>query len=93
MIDSVISATACGIVFITAMLVIACMEKDFGYQAILGRGVLACGLLLLGSRYAYLIYEGDIGRLSFYGTASISLICLGKIILCVGILRRKREGG
>lgn len=92
MIETAIAVMGCSVLYIAAMLVIACMDMKFGRAVFVGRALIACGLLLLGTRYAYLIHAHDLGRLSIYGTASIGMICLGIIMVCVEILRRHDAG-
>jgi len=90
-VDMVIAALGCAVLYIAAMLVIACMSMEYGRSIFVGRATIACGLLILGTRYAYLIEIKDINRLSIYGTASIGMIALGIIIVCVEYLRRQDE--
>ena len=91
-VDKVVASLGCATLYIAAMLVIACMSMKYGRAIFVGRATIACGLLILGTRYAYLIASDDIGRLSMYGTASIGLIALGLIIVCVEYLRTEDAG-
>ena len=84
MITAVLGAAS---LLIAGGLVIVAMDRKYGRSVLWAMCLIAGGFLVLGNRYIYLITTNDIGRLSIYGTASIGMIALGTIMICVRLLR------
>ena len=72
------------VLFAAGVMELFAMKPDTRLTALL----CAFGFLMLGARYAFLIYAADIGRLSIYGTGSIGAIALARIMACADELRR-----
>lgn len=72
------TASLCALVLIVA----AVMEFIAHSRARMVAFLAAFGFLMLGVRYAFLVYTGDLGRLNLIGTGSIGAIALSRIMAC-----------
>jgi len=79
----------CAVVFFFAgVLELFAVPKDAN-EIRFARGLCALGFWAFSARLFYLVFTDDLSRLHFSSMSALMTICVGRIIICVGVLRYK----
>ena len=79
----------CATVFFVAGLLELFSVPENVQEIRFARALCAFGFWVFGTRLSYLVITDDIVRLHFASMGALMAICIGRIIICDGILRKK----
>ena len=79
----------CATVFFLAGLLELFAIPDEWENIRFARALCAFGFWVFGTRLSYLAITDDLERLHFTSMSALMAVCMGRILICVDILRRK----
>ena len=88
MISAEVVAICATVFFIAGLLELFAVPEN-GENIRFARSLCAFGFWVFGTRLSYLAITDDLARLHFTSMSALMAICMGRIIICVGILRHK----